>query len=433
MHDAQMEKTVLGAMLLNSEAFAVGRELEPSDFYLDSNRRIFGRMLAMHAAGTAVDSSTLTSELKRTVELETVGGIGYVMDLTDGLPFKFNPASYVKILRKHATTRKIINLCSLMQSRAEGGDDPEAILAELSAGALQSQMASTDVRPVHIREYIVPSLQEMQRQRDSPRGVVLGISSGIPDLDLCTTGWRDGELTYVGALPGRGKTSFMLQAMYAAAVAGIGVGCISLEMQAAQLVRRLTIIHSRLPAQSLRDTRNLTPEHYAHAKKSMLALGDLPISITDVSGLNPAQIASQARQMHKDGARIIFVDFVQIIREDGKERREAINRVSASLRDTCKALNIPFVVASQLARRDADPNRRPTIQDLRESGNLEQDAHNVLLLYRPKDKATGDWTGEDEIIIDKQREGVTGVVRVTYDEHSLTYKPRGFNANGRTT
>ena len=125
--------------------------------------------------------------------------------------------------------------------------------------------------------------------------------------------------------------------------------------------------------------------------------------------------------MHRDGARIIFVDFVQIIHEDGRDRREAINRVSASLRDTCKALNIPFVVASQLARRDADPNRRPTIQDLRESGNLEQDAHNVLLLYRPKDKSTGGWTGEDEIIIDKQREGVTGVVRgVSYDEHSLT-------------
>lgn len=136
-----------------------------------------------------------------------------------------------------------------------------------------------------------------------------------------------------------------------------------------------------------------------------------------------------SRSPDRDGARIIFVDFVQIIHEDGKERREAINRVSASLRDTCEALNIPFVVGSQLARRDADPNRRPTIQDLRESGNLEQDAHNVLLLFRPKDKATGEWTGEDEIIIDKQREGVTGVVYVTYDEHSLTYKPRGFRPN----
>jgi len=428
MHDEFMEKTVLGAMLLDAEAFATGLELEPGDFYLTSHRRIFGRMLAMHAAGTAVDSLTLISELARTMELDSVGGAGYIARLTEDLPHRFHPSSYAKLLRKHATTRKIANLCALMQTRAEGGDDPEEILAEISAAALQSQMASSSVVPVHISEYIVPGLQEMERQRESSPGV-LGIPSGIADLDTCTTGWREGELTYVGALPGRGKTSFLLQAMHTAASAGIGVGCISLEMRASQLVRRLNIIQSGLKAEDLRDTRKLTPENYRHAKDSLIALGDLPITITDVSGLNPAQIATQARQMHRDGARIIFVDFVQIIREDGKERREAINRVSASLRDTCKALNIPFVVASQLARRDADPNRRPTIQDLRESGNLEQDAHNVLLLYRPKHRDTGAWTGEDEIIIDKQREGVTGIVAVTYDEHSLTYQPRGYPPN----
>ena len=116
-------------------------------------------------------------------------------------------------------------------------------------------MASNSVRPVHISEYIVPGLQEMERQRECPLGV-LGIPSGIDELDVCTTGWRDGELTYVGALPGRGKTSFLLQAMYAAATAGIGVGCISLEMRASQLVRRLTVIHSGIAAQLLRDARN---------------------------------------------------------------------------------------------------------------------------------------------------------------------------------
>jgi replicative DNA helicase len=126
--------------------------------------------------------------------------------------------------------------------------------------------------------------------------------------------------------------------------------------------------------------------------------------------------------MHAAGARAIFVDFVQIIHEDGRDRREAINRVSAALRDTCKALEIPFVVLSQLARRDADPNRRPTMQDLRESGNLEQDAHNVLLLYRPK--VNGEWTREDEIIVEKHREGQTGPIHVSYDDRSLTFGPR---------
>ncbi len=133
----------------------------------------------------------------------------------------------------------------------------------------------------------------------------------------------------------------------------------------------------------------------ARAKEGMDALRALPIDICDQSGLKPMQIAALARQMVKDGALAIFLDFVQIIREDGSDRREAINRVSASLRDTCKALNKPFIVASQLARRDANPNRRPTLQDLRESGNLEQDCHNAFFLFRPKDDR-GDWNGQDE-------------------------------------
>ena len=168
----------------------------------------------------------------------------------------------------------------------------------------------------------------------------------------------------------------------------------------------------------------MSDTQWASTKRTLYSIGDLPIQICDQSGLRPGQIASLARQMHANGAKAIFVDFVQIIHEDGKDRREAINRVSASLRDTCKALEIPFIVASQLARRDADPNRRPTIQDMRESGNLEQDAHNVLLLFRPKDKSTSDWTGEDEIIVDKQREGVTGSVGVFYDDKALVFRER---------
>lgn len=156
--------------------------------------------------------------------------------------------------------------------------------------------------------------------------------------------------------------------MYAAATAGVGVGCISLEMRATQLLRRLAVRHSGLDPHKFRDPRRMSAEEFRQTEQALFDLGELPITITDQSGLRPGQIAAQARQMHQRGAGIIFVDFVQIIHEEGKDRREAINRVSASLRDTCKSLNVPFVVASQLARRDADENRRPTMQDLRESG-----------------------------------------------------------------
>lgn len=421
-NDQQMERTVLGAMMLSPAGFQAGLELSPGDFTLDWHRRTFTRMVTMHGAGMAVDGVTLVSELLRTGEIEAVGGAGYLSEHVEGVPHNFVPAAYVGLLKKGSQRRSILAMAEVLRSRAEQGDDPEDILADHSSAVSSSQVAAATVRPTRISEYIVPVIQEIERQR-SASGEVLGISCGIPALDLVTTGWRDGELTYIGALPGRGKSSFMLQAMYEAASQGIGVGCISLEMRATQLVRRLAILHASLAPRKFRDPRGMNPSEYAHAKRSLISLGDMPIHIVDQSGLNPGQIASQARQMYEAGARLITVDFVQIIREDGRDRREAINRVSGVLRDTCKSLGIPFLVASQLARGDKDLNRRPVMQDLRESGNLEQDAHNVLLLYRPVD-GENEWTREDEIIVAKQREGLTGRVEVAYSEATLTFTPR---------
>lgn len=420
MFAEEAEKSLLGTMLVDPAAVHAAESLDVSAMYLDSHRQILTTIRSMHAQGMGLDTVTVIAELKRIGRLDSVGGYPYVTDLSTHTWRNSDVTPYVKIIKEKAALRSIVSLCENVAARAELEEDSSTILHDLQSLAIEHQSHNVTLRPTPIAELIVPAWEMMKFQRNFA-GDVLGVPTGIETLDRNTTGWRDGELTYVGALPGRGKTSFLLQAMYAAANAGFGVGCISLEMRSAQLLRRLNIMSSRLHAQRFKDVRTMNTFDFDEAKRSLFALGDLPIQICDQSGLKPAQIASLARQMVANGAQLIVVDFVQIIHEDGRDRREAINRVSAALRDTCKALNKPFVVASQLARRDADPNRRPTIQDLRESGNLEQDAHNVMLIYRPKDKSNGDWTGEDEIIIDKQREGMTGSVLVKYDESSLTY------------
>jgi replicative DNA helicase len=419
-HLDMTERTVLGAMLLGDAVDG----LVPEDFYLDSHRRIFTRIQAIRSSGEALDLTTLYGALTRSKELEAVGGLAYISDLTTGVPRRGEFSGYVKLLRKETQRRQIAMFCALAQQRAEEGDEPEEIIAELSSSALGAQMSGADLRPIPIGELVPGFVESLHEQRSHPNAC-LGVPSGIPSLDRCTTGWRKGELTYVGALPGRGKSSFLLQAMYSAAREGFPVGCISLEMRANQLMRRLAILHTGLSSGKLRDARRMSEEEYGFVRRSALTMGELPIEMQDQSGLKPGQIASLSRRMVSNGARVIFVDFVQIVAGDAREReKEKIDRVSAALRDTCKALDTPFVVASQLARRDADPNRRPTLQDLRESGNLEQDAHNVLMLYRPKDNGTSEWTGEDEILIEKQREGVTGVVPVKYDDQKLIYVER---------
>ena len=419
----EVEKTVLGAMLSDSKFFLAGQVLKPSDFYLDSHRRIFVRILAIAEKGLMPDVQLLVDELRRVGELEAVGGIGFVFSLTEDIPLgSWTPESQVETIKKYAANRRILNVTSLAQAKAAAGEDPEEILEALAREVIGSQLEVATVRPKRIAEYIGATLEELASQRRH-KGEVLGIASGIRYLDASTTGFRNGELTYVGAYPGRGKTAFMLQVMYHAAMAGVGVGCISLEMRASQLIKRLAVLDSGLAPSKLRDPRELTVVEYDLARKTVLGFAELPILIADQSGLSAGQISTLARQMYDMGAGIIVVDFVQIINEDGKDRREAINRVSATLRDTCKSLNVPFLVASQLARGDKDQNRRPQMQDLRESGNLEQDAHVVLLIYRPVDNV-GNWTFEDEIIIAKQREGVMEHVEVAFDEKKVMFVDR---------
>jgi replicative DNA helicase len=375
----------------------------------------------MHADGQEVNLVTLIAELQRLKRLKEVGGAPYVSDLTNDAHRAKDVKGYIRIIKAAAARRNIISLCTVMSSRAESGEEPDEILHDLQSCALVEQAAHVQVRPSHISEYVIPTWDSMKRQMEHT-GEVLGIPTGIASLDRSTTGWREGELTYVGALPSRGKTSFMLQCMHHAASEGFGVGCISLEMRAEQLMRRLATIRSHIEALKFRDPRTMNDSERTHCRKTLFALGDLPVWINDQSGLKPSAITSLARQMHAQGARVIFVDFVQIISEDGKDRREAINRVSAALRDTAKSLEIPFVVASQLARRTGDLENPPTLRDLKESGNLEQDAHNVIMLHRPK--LNGEWTGEDEIIVEKQREGNTGHLPVSYDEKSLIFRER---------
>lgn len=415
------EMTILGAMLVEPDAIPdASRMLVADDFSLDSHRRIYKAIMRLADAGSAVDIVTVAEELRRTKELESIAGVAYLADLSTGLPRNLSINSYVRIVRDKSLMRQLMSVCEGgMSSAADQGEQAIDVLNAVTLRLQEITNKSQVVNKQHISELVVPAWEEIKRQL-AHTGDVLGIPTGIEQLDQATSGWREGEMTYLGAMPGRGKTSFMLQCVLTAAKAGYRVGVISLEMRKAQLMRRLAILNSGVSAQRWRDPRVMGEFELHRAKEGMFGLGEFQVDICDQSGLKPTQIAALARQMVKDGAKLIVVDFVQIIHEDGKDRREAINRVSASLRDTCKALNVPFIVASQLTRRDGNPNRKPTLQDLRESGNLEQDCHNALFLFRPKDDR-GEWNGEDEIIIEKQREGFTGIVMVKYDDRTLSY------------
>ena len=306
----------------------------------------------------------------------------------------------------------------------DNAEEPEELLNAITQRAHEIESGSQRVSYKPLSATVGSVVAEMMHQRDRQAGL-LGITTGLAPLDELTTGYRNGELTYVGGLPNRGKTPFLLMGAYHAARSGVPVGVISLEMRTEQLTKRLAIMATDLEPWKMRDAQKMNVADFGYALAEVEALGNLPLFVSDIDGLRASEISSMARRMvRNDGVRILFVDFVQIVNEQGRTQKEAIDRVSAALRSIAKTLNIPVVVGSQLARRDNDVNRIPTLQDLRESGNLEQDAHNVLLLYRPIDKSDHSWTGEDQIIIAKCREGPTGSIPTRFDGRSLTFVPR---------
>ena len=420
------ERVVLGAMQVDAVALREGLEmLSESAFTLDSHRRIFAAMGRMGAAGTPVDLTTLLREMEKRSEVQAVGGPSYLMGLTENLPRHLAISHYAQILRDKAARRDLYTLLQEFELRALSPEEPAVVvIADLVQAAQTTEILSSGARYGRLADAVPAVLAEMIRQRDRAEGL-LGLPTGIATVDLATTGYRNGELTYIGAAPGRGKSSVLLQGIYAAASEGIPCGLISLEMRCDQLIRRLALMATNLRPHEMRDAKKLGVADFQYAMQAVEKLGELPVYACDQDWLRPHEIASMARRMVLvDGVRILYVDFVQIVQETGRTQKEAIDKISAALRGIAKNLNIPVVVASQLARRDADVNRVPTLQDLRESGNLEQDAHNVFLLYRPVDRSTSDFTGEDQFIIAKSREGTPGAIPVAYDTRSLTYKPR---------
>ena len=428
------EEAVVGGMLQGSAAIDAAVSLEPADFALDTCRRIFTAIRRLYAEGSGTDELAVGEELKRSREYDTVGGHVGVASVTYDLPRNFDVREQVKIVREKAQLRRVVNLCDGIVARAQEGEESRALLNDMQTAALEQQSSDSELRPAPIAELVPGFVEGLREHRESPQGL-RGISTGISDLDDITTGWREGELTYVGALPGRGKTAFMTQMMYEAAKARRKAGFISLEMTQRQILSRLATIYTGLHPSRFRDASTMSESEWQLARDRCLrqgGIGDLPVEIFDRAGLQAHEVAAVARRMHANGCGIIFIDFIQRVRQEGRDARESINRISSILTETCRALQIPFVVASQLARRDANPNRRPTMQDLRESGNLEQDAHNVLLLYRPQEsrkdvegqEGPPEWTGRDELIVAKQREGLVGWADVRFDEKSLTFQPR---------
>src|SRR6266699_977491 len=421
-NSSEAERAILGAVILDNGLISQAIELlKPDDFYVPSHRRIFVAMIGLFERGGEINPIFIGEELKKENALETVGGISFVTNLTYGLPHSTNIIHYAKVVRGKSLLRRLIKTASKITNEAlEEEDEPEIILdhAEHAIFELADErirQGFTHVKPV--AEALLDKIQEMEGRQV----VLTGLTTGFAELDEKTSGLQRNDLIIVAARPSMGKTSFALMlAQNAAIETGAVVGIFSLEMSKEALVMRMLCSQGNIDAQRFRNGF-LSRAEWAQIAKSLGILADTKIFLDDTPGISVLEMRAKARRLAAEQKRLdlIIVDYLQLMSGSGKRfesRQQEVSLISREMKGLAKELNVPLVALSQLSRApESRSDHRPQLADLRESGEIEQDADVVAFIYREEQYHKSDENKNiAELIVAKQRNGPTDTVYLAF-------------------
>ena len=419
-HSEEAELAVLGSMLSSKDAVSKSIQwLTPDVFYKDAHGKIFSAMELLFDKGEPVDTVSVIDLLKKNKELESVGGTYFVTGLVESVPTAAHVERYSKIVMEKALLRRLITLSHSISKEAY--DDSQDV-ADILDTVEQSIFSITQNRLkggfTQINDIVVDALEKLEIIRASG-GSVIGVPSGLLDLDDITSGFQDGDLIIIAGRPGMGKTALALSMIRNAALeADVGVGMFSLEMANHQLAMRLLCAEARVDSHFVR-TGKLPAKLW---KNLGLSAGDLekaPIYLDDSPALTVLELRAKARRLKAEhNIGMIVVDYLQLMQgpRGVESRQQEISVISRSLKALAKELSIPVVALSQLSRAvEQRADRKPQLSDLRESGAIEQDADVVIFLYRPWVYSQEDEDeGKAEIIVAKQRNGPTGHISASF-------------------
>jgi replicative DNA helicase len=434
---AEAERAVLGAILLDNQAYPQAAEfLRAEDFSLDSHRRIYLRMMELAESGRAIDFVTLTEQLGQHKEIESVGGVAYVTSLTDGLPRVKNIEQYVKIVKDKALLRGLIHAATSAIEQAYAQDAPAEEIVDAAESAI-FQVAEKRVSQgfMAIPEIVKSSFGSIDKLYEQGQRIT-GLETHFEDFDGMTSGLQKSDLVIVAARPSMGKTAFAINIAENAAVRDKKVvGVFSLEMSRESLLLRMLCSQSMVDSHKLR-TGFLGRDDYRKLVDGLAALVDAPIFIDDTPSISLSEMRAKCRRLQQAQGRLdlVIVDYLQLVASmplGGGGRRyenrtQEVSAISRGLKAMAKELRCPLVALSQLSRAPENRagNNRPQLADLRESGAIEQDADVVAFIfreevYKPDDP---DLEGKAELIIAKQRNGPTGIVKLAFIKRSTRFE-----------
>jgi replicative DNA helicase len=430
----EAEMSVLGAMMLDKSAVGSVLEiLDESAFYRDSHGKIFQAIVSIFERNEPADLMTVTEELKRTKQLERVGGRVYLASLLENVATTANVTYHAEIVLKRAVRRRLIQVATEIVAQGYEGEGGEFELLDSAEQQIFS-IREKRLKPgfVPLERVLHDTFEAIEKLHDR-KGGVIGVPSGFSKLDELTAGFQRGDLVIIAGRPSMGKTAFALNvARHAAVEAKTPVAIFSLEMAGYQLAQRMLCSEARVDAHRVR-AGTLPDQDWQKLSISVGALAEAPIYIDDSPALTALQIRAKARRLLAEKQiGLVVVDYLQLMQgaRGAESRQQEIAIISRSLKGLAKELQVPILALSQLSRavETRGGERRPQLSDLRESGALEQDADVVLFIYRGElyDRDNEELKGRAELIIGKQRNGPTGTVHLTFNSRYTRFDEPAF-------
>ena len=417
---------MLGGLLLDNSTWdKVGDLLKENDFYRYEHRLVFGAMGSLINANKPADVVTVFEHLQGQGKSDDVGGLVYLNALAQYVPSTGNIRRYAEIVRERSILRQLVSTSDDIATSAFNpkGRSVASILDEAEQKIFNIGEEGSRMKRgfQEMGTLVVNLMDRVQEMADNPNDIT-GVPTGFYDLDRMTSGLQGGDLVVLAARPSMGKTAFAINiAEHVAMNEGLPVAVFSMEMGAAQLAVRIVGSIGRIDQGHLR-TGKLTDEEWPRLTEAIEKLRDISLHIDETAGLTAAELRASARRLARSCGKLglIVVDYLQLMSgssSDNENRATELGEISRGLKMLAKELGCPVIALSQLNRSvETRPDKRPMMSDLRESGAIEQDADIIMFIYRDDyyTKEASKEPGVAEIIIAKQRNGPTGMVKLAF-------------------
>lgn len=423
-HSIEGEQAVLGGLMLAGHIGfdRIDGKIAESDFYTAAHRQIFAACRRLHEKNNPIDAITVAEALEARGELAAAGGLSYLGELAQNVPSAANIGSYARIVRERALQRRLLALALEIQASCIGpGANVEEIISQADAAMVQLLDSGSD-EPTKLCDALSEVLQDLDARLHCA-GQIAGLPTGFAQIDAVTNGFEPGQLIIIAARPSVGKTALACNIADNVSKAGTPVLFHTLEMTMREVAQRILAAQSGVTVHQMRSGTG-NESHWSRMSVRLGAAEKTPLFIDDRGAVTVGYVRAKARRIKRQhGLGLIVIDFLQLMRGSGENRTHEIGSISRGLKALAKELQVPIIALAQLNRStETRQDRRPQLSDLRDSGEIEQDADIVAMLHREDlHNPAPEWAGLVELLIRKNRNGPLGEMLFTFDGPTMTF------------